>query len=268
MARNSLKNVCRLIQVAQETIPVEQEFLSDLKRSIELTDQKNTRKPSKCYKPSSMNCIRNMYYQVTGTDQDAAESNYTLVGICNSGTDIHMRVQQSVIDMASNGIDCEYVNVADYVRSRELDYLTIVKEPDPANGDYETKLYHKDLNMSFLCDGIIRYKGKYYILELKTENSYKALNRKDVDPKHYNQGTAYSIAFNIPDVIFVYINRDVLDMRSFKFTPTQEQKESLTNKIITCDEYVRTNSIPPKPENAGAKLCSYCSYKDTCRRDG
>jgi hypothetical protein len=81
MARNSLKNVMHLIDVANQNIPVEQMFLSDLKRSIELTDEKESRPPSKTYKPSSMNCERQMYYQVIGAEQDKGNSNYCLVGI-------------------------------------------------------------------------------------------------------------------------------------------------------------------------------------------
>ena len=37
--RSSLKNVCRLLGEIQQDIPVEQKFLADLKRSIELTDK-------------------------------------------------------------------------------------------------------------------------------------------------------------------------------------------------------------------------------------
>ena len=259
MARNSLKNICKLLDAACNDIPVEKAFLDDLKRSIELTNDKSIRKPSQSYKPSSMNCIRNMYFQMTGAEQDKADSNYTLVGICNSGTDIHERTQKYVADMVNNGMDCEYIDVADYVRNRHLDYLDIVSK----NG-METKLYHKDLHMSFLCDGIIKYKGHYYILELKTENSYKWMNRKGVDPKHYKQGTAYSVSFGIDDVIFVYISRDVLDMKSFRFTPTIEMRQKLIDDIHTCDTYVDKGECPPIPDNVSAKLCEYCSYKTQC----
>ena len=154
MGRSSLKNVMRLLTADDK--PVEQLFLRDLKRSIELTADKSGRKPSQTYKPSSMNCIRNMYYQVMGIDQDEGESSYISVGICNAGSDIHERIQTAVTDMKNNGIDCEYIDVAEYVKSRGLDYLDIV-----AKQGMETKLYHKELNMSFLTDGIIRYKGKY-----------------------------------------------------------------------------------------------------------
>lgn len=260
MARDSLKNIMRLIDATKTTIPPEQDFLGDLKRSITMTDAKNTRQPSKTYKPSSMNCIRNMWYQVTGAPQDDSQSSYVLVNICNAGTDIHERIQMAVAAMADNNIDCEYVNVADYVRSRNLDYLDIV-----AQSGMETKLYHKLLNMSFLCDGIIRYKGKYYILELKTESNFKWQTRKGVDPKHYMQGTAYSIAFNIPEVIFIYITRDILDMKSFMFTPTAEMKEDLVGKITECDEWVSKMTCPPKPDDVPKSTCEYCSYKKLCR---
>ena len=262
MARASLKNVCRLIEATKNALPPEQEFLMDLKRSIELTDAKNRRKPSQAYKPSSMTCIRNMWYQMTGREQDAGTSNYSLIGICNSGTDIHERIQKAVSQMKTNGIDCEYIDVADFVTKRKLDYLEIVSK----NG-METKLFHKELNMSFLCDGIIRYKGHYYILELKTESSYKWQSRKGVDPKHYMQGTAYSVAFNIDEVIFIYITRDVLDMKAFMFVPTAEQKETLVGRITECDEWVSKLICPPKPDDVPKSACEYCAYKNSCRSE-
>ena len=268
MARNSLKNICRLIQEATEELPVEQSFLADLKRSIELTDKANRRPPSATYKPSSMHCIRNMYYQRTNAPLDEGESSYIMVGICNSGSDIHQRIQQSVLDMKGNGIDCEYINVADFVRQRELTDLEIVKEPNFEKRDYETKLFHKTLNMSFLCDGIIRYQGKYYIVEFKSESSSKWMPRKGVDPKHYMQATAYSIAFKIDGVIFIYVNRDVLDMKSYLFTPTDEMKEELFGKITNCDDFIEHGFAPPKPTDLPRSVCEYCNYKTMCRGDG
>lgn len=265
MARN-LKNIARLIDVANEKTSVEEAFLSDLKRSIELTAQKESRKPSQTYKPSSMNCIRCMYYQVMGEDVIEDKPNFTNVGICNSGSDIHERIQQAVIDMKANGMDCEYINVADFVRSRNLEDIEIVQEPDFENGQYETKLYNKKYNMSFLCDGIIKYRGIYYILELKTEASFKWQPRADVDPKHYNQGISYSLNLGLDDVIFVYINRDVLDMKAFMFRVSEHMRQGVVDKITDCNGYIERQITPPKP-NIDARVCRYCSYKNVCDRD-
>ena len=265
MARNSLKNVFRLIEQTQVEVPIEQQFLTDLERSIEIQSKKDSRLPSQTYKPSSMNCIRNMYFQVMGEQPDEDEPSYTIVGICNSGSDIHQRIQQAVIDMQSNDMNCEYVNVADYVRERGYTNLDIVKEPNFETGDYETKLFDKSRNISFLCDGIIKYKDKYYILELKTESAGKFIERKGVDPKHYMQGTAYSTIFGIDEVIFVYINRDVLSMKSYLFKPSIAQREDFIGKITTCDTYVNQKQVPPMPDNAGPRLCNYCNYKRICK---
>ena len=263
MARSSLKNVCRLIQTVKETLPPEQDFLNDLKRSIEMTADKDQRLPSKTYKPSGMNCIRASYYQISGVEPDESTSNYASVGICNSGTDIHVRIQIAVDQMKENGMDCEYVPVDEFIKSRHIKDINIV-----GVSGMETKLYHKKLNMSFMCDGIIKYKNHYYILELKTENSYKFVNRKDVDPSHYNQGIAYSLAFGIDEVLFVYVNRDVLDMKAFMFNVTGEMKQNLIGYIEECDGYVKRMIAPPKPEDVSKKVCGYCLYKTQCRKDG
>lgn len=265
MARN-LKNIARLIDVANDTKSIEEQFLSDLKRSIELTAKKESRQPSQTYKPSGMNCIRSMYYQVMGVEC-IDEPNFTNIGICASGSDIHERIQQAVIDMQSNGMDCEYINVAEYVRSRDLPDIDIVAEPDFENSRYETKLYNRKYNMSFLCDGIIRYKSKYYILELKTEASFKWQTRSAVDPKHYKQGIAYSLNLGLNEVIFVYINRDVLDMKAFMFEVNDDMRQSLIDLVTECQGYVDRKIAPPKPADLGKFACKYCGYKNVCDLD-
>ena len=261
MARKALKNVIKLIEQANTDVPVEQQFLSDLKRSIELTDEKNARKPSMTYKPSSMCCIRAMYYGVTGQDVKA-ESNYVMVGICESGTDRHERIQNAVAGMQANGMDCTYVDVAEYVKSRGLDYLEIV---DKCGN--ETKLYDRERNISFLCDGIIKYKGKYYIVEFKTESSYKWQNRKGVDPKHYNQAITYSLELKLDDVIFVYINRDIVDMKSYMYHVTEREKSAILRLLDVCNEYVFKHEVPPIPDDADSRKCAYCGYKEICNKD-
>ena len=263
MARNSLKSVCRLIDQANEKLSPAQSFLTDLKKSIEMSADEDKHKPSQTYKPSSMKCIRNMYYQRAGVTPDEELSSYCSVGICNSGSDIHIRIQTAVEDMKKHGIDCEYIDVADFVKSRNLDYLEVVSK-----SGMETKLFHKTLNMSFMCDGIIRYKNHYYILEIKTEASFKWSTRTDTDPAHYNQGTAYSVAFNLPEVMFLYINRDILDMKAYTFVPTNEMKENLIGTIEDCEGYVNRMICPPKPVDLPRNVCNYCGYKTQCRKDG
>lgn len=263
MSRQSLKNVARLIAQAKEELPVEINFINDLKRSIELTDAQNSRKPSQTYKPSSMNCVRQSYYQISGVDPDTRQSNYNLVAICESGTDRHVRIQNAVSAMKENGMDCEYVNVADYIKSRGLDeYLEVVSQ----EGN-ETKLFHKTLNISFMCDGIIKYHDHYYIIEFKTEGSSKFFSRQGVDASHEHQAITYSLALNIPEVLFVYISRDTLDMKGYIYTVTDDMKNEIVSYIAACDDYLKNKIVPPKPENVSKKTCTYCQYANQCKKD-
>lgn len=262
MARQSLKNVARMLNELNKEVPVEQSFLSDLKRSIELTETNNSRLPSQTYKPSGMNCMRANYYQIKGYKIDNNECSSSLVGICESGTDRHERIQKAVASMKDNNIDCEYVDVADYILSHNIDDIEIVSKQG-----METKLYHKKYNISFLCDGIIKYKGHYYILEIKTESSYKFMNRKEVDPSHYKQAITYSMALHIDEVLFLYENRDVCEKKAFIFKVTDGMRDSIRDYIKLCDSYIANDEVPPKSNLTPKKTCNYCIYRGYCENE-
>lgn len=237
-------------------------FVSDLNETIK-QENSSTYKPSKTYKPSSMHCIRNMFYQVSGHDVDIIEDTPANVsGICESGTDRHVRVQNYIMLMKKHGFDCEYVDVETYVKQNNLYYLKVLGKKET-----ETKLHDIRYNITFLCDGIVKYKGKYYIFEFKTETAEKFQMRFGVDKEHYNQATAYSLALKLDDVIFVYENRNICEKQGFYFNVTQEMRDALAKKLITCDEFVKSNTVPPKPTDLAPKHCKYCKYKISCSKE-
>lgn len=261
----ALLNVLNLVDASREELPIEQQFLSDLKASIEKQDEKGLRKPSQSYKPSSLHCIRNMYFQITGAEASGDRATSELVGICESGTDRHERIQNAVALMKDTGIDCEYLDVGDYVNAQHeagklLDIKVISKQGN------ETKLFNTALNMSFLCDGVIKYKGKIYIFEFKTEVSTKFWDRQEINPDHILQGTAYSLNLDIPKVLFLYECRDNCSKKAYMLEVTDKMKQDLVGKITECDGYVSRFICPPKPEDVSKKACSYCGYSELCRR--
>lgn len=261
MARGSLKKVAKLLNSISDEVPVEQQFLNDLTKSIEMTSSKETRKPSQTYKPSGMNCMRASYYQIIGVDPDTDDSTYSLVGIGESGTDRHIRIQQAIDSMKENGFECEYIDVEEFVKNRHLEEVQIKEK-----SVMETKCFNAKLNMSFLTDGIIKYKNKYYIFEFKTETSNKWWSRTGVDPKHYHQAICYALNFGLDNVLFVYENRDTCQKKAFMFHVIDEMKQDILGYISTCDSYVQENKVPPKEINN--KICQYCSYRKRCDKDG
>lgn len=263
MSRQALKNIFQLIKQAQEFVPAHLQFLSDLKATIEKQAEQTNRKPSQYYKPSAMNCVRNMYYQRTGAEVESDRMNACLVGIVESGSNRHDTLQATISRMKDFGIDCEYIDVAEYVKQRGLDYLEVISRQG-----HETKLLHKDLNISFLCDGIIGYKGQYYILEIKTETIYKWQTRESVATEHLAQGTTYSICFNIDKVIFLYENRDNCDKKAYLLDVTDEMKEELVlSKINECEKHLAAGTLPSIDINITKKDCQYCNYKKQCKMD-
>jgi len=263
MSRNSLKNVSRLIELANKDVPVNESFLEDYKRSVEITANKYNGIPSQNFKPSSLNCKRGCYYQIIGVKPDEGTASFNMVGICDSGTDIHVRTQTAIMQMKENGIDCEWVDVAEYIKEKGLDYL-IVREQKGT----ETKLYDTRYGtyISFMCDGIIKYKGKYYIIEIKTESSNKWYGRDGVDPKHYHQAISYSNSFGIDDVLFIYRERDLLNTKVFLYHVTRQMKEELVSFITDVQGYVERQIVPPK-EDMPASTCRYCAYSNQCKGD-
>ena len=262
MGRNSLKNVMKLIDITNGTLGPEESFLQYLKSSIEKSNDSDY-VPSKTIKPSSFNCIRNAYYQLIGLQPDSTKRPYNNAGICESGTDRHIRMQLNLEKMHDVlDVNCEYISVEDFVKRRELKDLEVV-----GKSGMETKLYNKKYNMSFMCDGIIRYEGKYYIFEFKTETSDKFYQRKGVDESHYVQAICYSLNFNLDDVLFLYENRNTLDLKCYIFHVTEEMKKDVISKIETVLKCAEEKVVPSKPEDVLKKSCTYCAYKNQCEVD-
>ena len=94
------------------------------------------RKSSNCYKPSSMNCIRNMYFQRIGAEKDKSKASAERSRIGESGTAAHEYIQKHIMNMKKNGMDCEYIDVESFIKMRGLDYLMVI-----GKSGIETKLF-------------------------------------------------------------------------------------------------------------------------------
>lgn len=239
-------------------------FINDLYSTIKLYSLKNQNKPSNTFKPSSMKCARNMQYQVMGVEQDKTLVNPTMVRIGECGTDSHLRIQHWINEMKNQGIDCEYINVADFVKSRNLTDLEIIKEP--TEDEMETKLYNKKYNISFMCDGIIRYLGKYFIFEFKTESSFKFNGRVKMNEEHIPQICAYYLSFKIPDILMLYENRDLCLHKAYCVEVTDEMVwDNVLSKIEEVNSCIQLGTLA---KATVSKNCQYCLYASSCRKAG
>lgn len=255
-----MKQFAKLAKMVQmeKTNEVAAKFLDDLIYTIEQAN-KSDYIPTRSYKPSGIgSCKRALFYQMTGSTPDGESGGQNLVGICESGTHRHEDIQEYVIQMKSFGIDCEWIDVGKYLEEQGIEDPVVVKK----NG-YETKLYSKKYNMRFMCDGLIKYKGEYYVLEIKTESSRKFDSHTEPHKDHKLQAACYSMNLQVDNVLFLYENRDNCNKKAYLFKVPEPMKDKIAQVIKDVDTYVANNEVPPKETDK----CLYCNYKKLCAKE-
>ena len=270
MSSSAKRDLFSMISAAVDELLPEESFLSDLRNTVQKCNP--PRKGSRFYKPSSMNCNRCMFYIAKGTDPDDSLPSYSSVRITESGTSSHEKIQYYVSQMRNKGFDCDWIDPKWYVKNKCLNYLRIQDEEFckefgfeyHGEKEFETKFFDTRYNLSFMCDGIIRYKGKYYILEIKTETDYKNMNRTEADEKHRNQSVCYSLSLGIEDIMWIYESRNICNPQVFHTKVTDKEREEMVLKIEYVDDCVRNNILPPKVDDH--KACQYCSFRGICSR--
>ena len=274
---NSRRKLGLLVQAAAKKQPINKAFLTDVMSAIEVIDQKGRRKPSQSYKPSSMVCLRQMYFQVTGTNPDDSKTDYCSVGMADTGTRRHVAIQEALMQMPLLGYDWQYLDVEEYLRKKWAEGKCLDIEVRGKRG-VETSLRHKVLNISFMCDGIVRRisTGTDYLFEFKNQISFKyshddkdpsAATKNHIDSAHEDQVCTYCMCLDLEDALVLYENRDNCSLECPEvYHVTQEMKQARVDKILECDSYVE-RQVPP-PMHVDTKPCSWCQYKTACKKAG
>ena len=274
---NTRRKLGKLVTASVKKQPLNKAFLTDVMSAIEVLDRKGRRMPSRTYKPSSMVCMRQMYYMVTGEKPDESRTDYASVGMADTGTRRHVAIQDAIAAMAEMGYDWKYLDVEEYLREKQahgkcLDVQVVGKR------GVETQLRHKTLNISFMCDGIVRYipSGEDFLFEFKNQISFKyghddkqpcAVAKSHVDDAHEDQVCTYCMALDLNRALVLYENRDNCNLECPEvFEVTDEMKQARVDKILECDSYVE-RQVPP-PMHHDKKPCRWCQYQTACKKHG
>lgn len=263
----SRKKLIGLIQASVAEQPINKKFLTDVMMSIERMEFRGRRKPSPWYKPSSMNCMRNMYFTRIEAQRDEVHREYVNVGMADTGTRRHEAIQDVLLFMNETS-DWEYIDVAAYVEKKQAEgkcRSLVVK----GRAGAETHLIDKALCLSFRCDGILKYKptSEYFLFEFKNQASFKYMGKVAVDKEHHNQVVCYCTALDLDKALVLYENRDVCSLECPElFIVTDDMKNKLIADIMECEQYVSKLIPPAKCENT--KACRWCDYKSACKKVG
>lgn len=279
MARGMF-SVRQLMKEQEASTDIASLFINQLEQAIVKLDPPY--KGSNYYKPSSLVCKRQMYFVRQGLEQEEEKKSASSIGILESGSDRHNRVQHAINGMKDLGLDFEYYDVETYVKEHNLPDIEIIGKND---NNLETKCFNKKYKLSFLTDGIVKHitTGEFYIFEYKTETSRKFVNRQHEEFTHRTQAACYALSFNIRKTLFVYENRDICTKKCFLYEATDEEKQwRVVDKINEVEKCLETKTVPPKVvetdidpnatggrdrvDGASAKVCMYCGYKKECNK--
>lgn len=262
------QSLANLIKSNTKPMTIEEEFV----HNFYVTKQRmnNAYKPTPgSFSPSSISkCSRELYYRYVGAERDpdlrTPEQAGPLFSILENGNDRHERIQAVISKMQENGIDVRWVDVGEFVNQFKPDGTSVLKKQG-----FETKLVNSVLELRFLCDGVIIYKGEYFIVEIKTMHTKKWYDSKQSNtpyPDHIDQAATYSLALGINKVMFLYEDRNMMGLLPIIHVVTEEERQKIVNKIFNVKNYVELGCVPPKTNNCSK--CTYCEYKRQCAIDG
>ena len=250
-------------------LSVNEAFLSVLTTCIEDNAKSSGRKPSNSYTPSGMNCIRQMYYKRISTPQDPEVTAYNDIGMADTGTRRHEAIQLALQYMNEAGKRFKYIDVTMYVNKRKEQgrcASLVIQGKDGA----ETRLWDKNRDIKFRCDGIIydSVTKYFYLFEFKNQISFKASGKETVDEAHFSQIIAYCALLELDAALVCYENRDNCDLYCPKaFIVSDYDKQMILSKIDECESYAKKTEVPPITTNLAPSDCKYCNYRRTCAYD-
>lgn len=231
---------------------VDTEILSDLA------------KPSAPYiAPSGLRCPRAQWFRLRGTEPDGTE--YVDRGLDFSaklGTAIHRIVQSNL----KKALQDDWISVSDYLSTVDIGHEVTLNVVDKG---LETQIEFKDMPLRFACDGIIRLKGQYYLVEIKTVEFSAFRNLTDVKPEHVDQIKCYGTMLKLKHVIVIYVDRQYGGMKMYELTLSDRDMDQTHATIDSIIEAVDTNIAPARLPN-GDTWCSSnrCKFYRVCKQWG
>lgn len=226
---------------------------------------------SRYISPSGLHCQRAVAFKLTGTEMLPEERSFESDGYASSGSARHAIIQKFLIDNP----EVEWVDVGKYVEENDLpfdwDYDWGVRKlaerlnisPDEVCeiiGSYERVLTHKNGLTKFKLDGIIKYRGLYYIVEIKTSSSKKC--EKAPLEKHQLQGKAYSLFLKIPRICWIYESRE-----DFKHSIAFQEILNSDIEFIRgyLNEIVKNKEKPWLLKGLPKNECKFCRFSKVCK---
>jgi CRISPR/Cas system-associated exonuclease Cas4 (RecB family) len=215
--------------------------------------------PSRTFAPSQIRCKRISWFRLRGVlpEQELAVDR-TLNFTARVGTSCHQTIQS----ILSKKLGKDWIDAEEYLKSANLPY----KYSCHKNG-FETQIeIYEPVPIKFAPDGIIFYKGKYWLLEIKT-SEYQSFDKlTDPKPQHIDQIKCYGTLLHLHNALVLYQDRMYGGLKCYEVTITDEDMKQIWDMFNEVQDCVKRNIAPPKLPK-GDSWCnpSRCRYFNKCK---
>lgn len=238
------------------------EFLEFYENLVDCKIREKYDKPaSQTFAPSSFSCSRKSWFRLRGVQPDSPKSvDRTLNFAAEIGTACHMMIQKNL----KSALGSDWIAVKDFLAANPIPYKYTLEESDEG---LETKVSVENPPVHFACDGIIRWNGQIYLLEIKTAE-YSSFDEL-TDPKsiHVDQIKCYATLLNISHVLVLYQDRQYGCLKCYEMTISQHDKDVVMGEFDHVQFMVEANLAPDRlPRND--YRCTQCEYAKRCKEWG
>ena len=213
--------------------------------------------PSQTFAPSQVRCKRVSWFRLRGVAPEQEEIvDRSLNFTAQVGTACHHNIQ----DILSKKLGADWIDVETYLKSQDRPYNYLCQK----NG-FETLIQISDPPVKFAPDGIIFWKGEYWLFEIKTSEYASFDKLTEPKPQHIDQIKCYATLLGIHHVLVLYQDRMYGNLKCYEVTVTDADMQQVWGMFKEVQDYVLKNIAPPKPESTKYCSPSYCRYYNKCK---
>lgn len=212
---------------------------------------------------SSFRCNRRSWFRIRGVQPDSVKSVDRVLNFsAEIGTACHRIIQKNLKEALKD----DWISVEDHLRSIEFPYKYTLTVDESG---LESQIEIESPPIRFACDGIVMWKGKKYLLEIKTSEFSSWKDMTDPKDEHIDQVKCYATLLQLDGVIFLYQDRQYGEFKCYEVKITGIERQDVLSRFEYVLDMVEKN-LAPDPLPPGDKWCtpSMCPYYKKCAEYG
>ena len=209
---------------------------------------------SRTIAPSSAYCMKQNWFRLRGVEPDKPKtSDRGLDFTAQVGTSCHENLQS----LLKATLKDDWLDVGEFIRTN----CTWYSDCEIEQHGLETRIAISNPPIRFACDGLIRWKGEIYLLEIKTSefSSWDSLTAPK--PIHIDQVKSYASLLHVNHVLMIYQDRQYGGLKCFELRISDEEIKATWDTfyyiVDMADKNLPTKGLPSGDSRCSASMCPY-----------